>query len=131
MAKTRTAADIMSTVLVTTTAETRLTDAIALILRANVSVLPVVNEDGMLLGILSEYDMMNLAFSGEAARTRVGEVMSHNVVTVAPGDSLESIVNTCLSRRMHRVPVVRDGALVGIISRRDILREVLEIYREG
>ncbi len=131
MARSRTAADFMSTVLVTTTPDARITDAIALILRANVSMLPVVDETGTLLGIITEYDMMNLAFSGEAERTIVGEVMSRNVVTVSPEDGLETIVNTCLTRRMHRLPVAKDGALVGVISRRDILREVLAIYREG
>lgn len=128
--KQRSAADIMSRVMVTTTPDVLLTDVIELILRYNVSCLPVVDDTYALLGIVSEYDVMNFAFSGEADRTTVGESMSRNIVTVAPADDLETVINLCLSRRMHRIPVVEGQTLVGIISRRDILREALDMYRE-
>ncbi len=80
--------------------------------------------------MITEYDIMNSALSGEAHNTFVRESMTTNVITFAPDDSLEMIVNTCVSKRLHRAPVVDHGRLVGIISRRDILREMLSIYQK-
>jgi CBS domain-containing protein len=125
----RTAADFMSTVLVTAAAEMRITQVIELMLNHKVSSLPVVDAEMNLQGIITEYDVMNLAFSGEAARTQVGEVMARNVVTFALTDDLETVANTCLQRRIHRGPVVQEGKVVGVISRRDILGEILSMYR--
>jgi CBS domain-containing protein len=128
--KTKTAAELMSKVLVTTTAEAKITEAIDLMLHYNVSCLPVIDAENNLLGIITEYDLMNFALSGEADRTLVGEAMARNVISIALTDNLETIVNTCTTRRLHRAPVVEKGKLVGIISRRDLLREMLAIYKQ-
>jgi CBS domain-containing protein len=125
----RTAADFMSTVMVTASEDMPITQIIELMLEHKVSSLPVVDSEMFLQGIITEYDVMNLAFSGEAARTQVGEVMARNVVTFALTDDLETVANTCLQRRIHRGPVVQEGKVVGIISRRDILREILAVYQ--
>jgi CBS domain-containing protein len=74
--KERKAADIMTTPVVTVTKDTVLTDAIRLLLRWHISGMPVVDERGKLIGILSEHDIMNFAFSGDAADTKVEEAMS-------------------------------------------------------
>jgi len=129
MQKKRFAAEIMSRRVITTSEDVLLTDVIEQLLRYNVSCLPVVDNEGTLLGVITEYDVMNFALSGEANRTTVGESMSRNLMTFAPTDDLETIVNTCTTKRLHRAPVVENGKLVGIISRRDILREMLAIYR--
>jgi len=129
MSRIRTAADIMSRNVVTATKDLVLTQVIELLLEHNVSCLPVVDDEGTLLGVITEYDLINFALSGEADRTTVGESMSTNLMTFAPDDDLETIVNTCVTRRLHRAPVVESGKLVGIISRRDILREMLTIYQ--
>ncbi len=128
--KIKTVAEIMTKVLVTARPEMRLTEVIKLILEHNVSAIPVVDAQQDLAGIITEYDIMNLAFSGNAAETTVGEVMVREVVTVAPDDNLESLVNFCAKRRMHRVPVVAGKKIVGIVSRRDILREMDRIYSQ-
>jgi CBS domain-containing protein len=124
----RTAAEFMSTTVITVTDHLRITDVISRMLEHNVSCLPVVNADALLIGIITEYDVLNLAYSGEADRTTVGEVMTRDVITFQPGDDLATVVNACLERRIHRAPVVKDGKMLGIISRRDILREMLKEY---
>ena len=130
MQKKRFAAEIMSRKVITTREDVLLTDVIEQLLRYNVSCLPVVDDEGVLHGVITEYDVINFALSGEASRTTVGESMSRKPMTFAPTDDLETIVNTCTTMRLHRAPVVEDGKLVGIISRRDILREMLAIYRQ-
>lgn len=129
MKKSKTAADIMSKSLVTTTGSVMLTDALELMLRYNISCLPVVDDSYNLIGLMTTYDIINFALSGEAHRTSVSESMTKKIISLASTDDLESIVNTILNNRLHRAPVVEDGKLVGIVSRRDILREMLKIYQ--
>jgi CBS domain-containing protein len=115
---------------VTISPELKLTEAIKLILRHNVSILPVVDARAELIGLITEYDIMNIAFSGNAAETKVAEVMTREVVTFTPDTDIEILVNFCAKRRMHRVPIVDGKSVVGIVSRRDILREMDQIYSQ-
>jgi CBS domain-containing protein len=58
---------------------------------------------------------------------RVKDVMVHALLEVAPGDSLEAVAACMVRRRIHRLPVVADGALVGIVSSLDLVR----LFAEG
>lgn len=106
----------------------RLTDVIDLLLRWSISGLPVVNQEGGLVGIITEHDVMNFAFDGQAADATVGEAMSKDVLSFPPEVDVETLVNTYVSKRIRRVPIVKDGKVVGIVSRRDILREMQRMY---
>ena len=128
--KTTKVSDIMTRNVVTINPEMKLTEAIKLILRHDVSILPVVDAQQDLVGIITEYDIMNLAFSGNAAETIAAEVMSRDVVTFTPDTDIETLVNFCAKRRMHRVPIIAGKKVVGIVSRRDILREMDRIYSQ-
>ena len=126
--KTRKASDFMTKTVVTAREDMILTDVMQTLLRHSIGCLPVVDEHQGLVGIITEYDIMNTAVSGEADRTRVGEAMHREVFTFTPDTDLETIVNTCLTKRIHRAPIMQDGKLVGIVSRRDIMREILAMY---
>jgi CBS domain-containing protein len=126
--KHKTAADVMTTAVVTVNPETLLTDAIELLLRHSISGLPVVDDANNLVGIISEHDIMNFAFSGDADTAKVGEAMTREVITFPPDSDLITLVNSCAAKRLRRTPIVENGKLVGIVSRRDILREMLEMY---
>jgi CBS domain-containing protein len=128
--KTRKVAEIMTRVVVTIKPDMRLTDAIKIMLKHNVSAVPVVDAQQDLIGIITEYDIMNFAFSGHAAETTVAEVMIRDVVTFTPDTDIETLVNFCAKRRMHRVPIVEGKKVVGMVSRRDILREIDRLYSE-
>ncbi len=128
MAFKRTARDIMTSTVVTAKEDMLVTDVMKLLLRWHISGVPVVDDDGMLLGIVTEHDVMNFAISGDAASTRASEVMTKQVETYALDTLVEEIVNNFAARRIRRVPVVEDGKVVGIISRRDIVREMDRIY---
>jgi CBS domain-containing protein len=126
--KIRCAADIMTSPVILAQEEMRLTEVIGLLLRWNISGLPVVNDAGKLVGIITEHDVMNFAFDGQAAEATVGEAMSKDVMSFPPGVDIETLVNTYVSKRIRRVPIVEDGKVVGIVSRRDILREMQRMY---
>jgi len=128
MVMKRTARDIMTATVIMAKEDMFVTDLMKLLLRWHISGLPVVDDDGMLLGIVTEHDVMNFALSGDAANTRASEVMTKQVETYSPDTLVVEIINHFAARRIRRVPVVEDGKVVGIISRRDIVREMDRIY---
>ena len=125
---TRKASDIMTHPVVTIAADTLLTDAIKMLLRHHISGLPVVDADGKLIGIITEFDIMNFALSGDAANTNVSEAMTRNVETISPETGIPTIVEIFSTRRVRRLPVVEDDKVMGIVSRRDLLRAMLFLY---
>ena len=60
---------------------------------------------------------------------RVTDMMTHNVVTVAPETSLAEVAKALEKHRIKRVPVVEDGKLVGIVSRADLVRTLADLYK--
>lgn len=125
---TRHASDIMTSPVITVHKDTKLTEVIDLLLRWNISSLPVVGDDQRLLGLVTEYDVMDFALDGHAAEATAGEAMSAEVVAFPPEANVDELVNCSVSKRIHRMPIVRDGKVVGMVSRRDILREMQRIY---
>jgi CBS domain-containing protein len=138
------AADVMTKDVVSAAPETPLADLIHLVLANRISAIPVL-ERGRIVGIVSEGDLVRRAETGteirrphwlemltsgtrlaaDYARThgrRADEVMTRDVVTVTETTPLADIVQLFATRRIRRVPVIRDGRLVGIVSRRDLLR---------
>ncbi len=126
--KTTKAADIMTATVLTVKKDMMLTDVIALLLRWHISGLPVVDDDDNLIGIVSEIDLVNLAFDGNARDTTVEEVMTTSVVSFGPNALLAEMASCFSKQRLRRVPIVGNGKVVGIVSRRDILREMLRRY---
>jgi CBS domain-containing protein len=126
--KDRKVSDIMTTTVITARPDMRLTDAIKLLLRWHISGLPVVDSGGTLIGVLTEHDVLNFAFSGDAADTLVAEAMQKKVTTCKPETPVEEVANCFATHRIRRVPVVKGGKVIGIVSRRDILREMNRIY---
>lgn len=89
----------------------------------------VVSEDGRrLLGIISERDVvLGLAEHGPASlRMRVEDLMTRDVVTCTPDDTVKQLMATMTRRRIRHLPVVVDGRLRGIVSIGDIVKHRLE-----
>jgi len=122
------ARDIMTRPVITAREDMRLTEVMRLLLRWHVSGLPVVDENERVVGIISEHDLVNLALDGNAEDTTVGEVMTREVTWFPPEAPIADIASCFSARRLRRVPIVERGRLVGIVSRRDILRELLRRY---
>jgi len=128
--KTLRARDFMTPHLVTLTPAMELLDAIHLLVEKQVSGAPVVDAQGNLVGILTERDclarVLVATYHSEAAG-RVAEVMTHNIETVDADMSLIDIVQSFVDSKYRRYPVTHNNRLVGIISRRDALRAMIEL----
>jgi CBS domain-containing protein len=124
----KTARDIMTSTVITAREDMLVTDVIKLLLRWHISGLPIVDDDDKLVGIITEHDVVNFALSGQAADTVASEVMTKKVVTYSPDTLAVEIINYFAARRIRRVPVMEGSKVVGIISRRDIVRYMDQMY---
>ena len=127
--KIKRAVDIMTTNVITAKKNMVLTDVIALLLRWHISAMPVVDDDDRIVGIVSEIDLVNLTFDGNARDTTVEEIMVTDIVSFSPDTHLADLVHSFSIRHLRRVPIIDKGKVVGIESRRDILREMLSRYK--
>ncbi len=116
--------EYMARRLLTFTPETKVFDALQMLLKKNYSGAPVVDEAGNLVGVLSEADLMRVAIQGsyhEDTSGLVGDFMNEKVVTISPDLDLYSVAEMFIKFHYKRFPVVSAGKLVGMISRRDVL----------
>lgn len=115
-------------------ATTSIKAAVAMMLKEGVIGAPVIDENKQLIGYLSEQDcvkdMLNDAFYSEEPGP-VSSVMQTSVVSVTPETSIVEIAQTIMTNRPKNYPVVKDGKLVGLISRSDVLRALLEHEENG
>ncbi|KKO18833.1 MAG: histidine kinase [Candidatus Brocadia sp.] len=89
--------------------------------------LPVVDDKGKVLGIVSEFDLLKAIRSGKALeQVTAGEIMSKNPICVNEDTAVDQIIDLMTKYNIIRVPVTRNDTLVGVISRCDILNSVVE-----
>jgi CBS domain-containing protein len=139
------AQDIMTREVATVRPETSVREIAALLMEKNISGVPVVSDDGAIVGIVSEGDLLHRAevgterkhkwwfriFADSDAAAReyakahglsARDMMSRYVISVRDDADLRDVADILDRHRIKRVPVLRDGRLVGIISRRDLVR---------
>jgi len=122
------ARDVMSRNVVSVRPDMPARAAAALLVVHGFTSVPVVTAEGVLRGIVTEADLMrgqplpDLEHADTTPDTTAGEAMTPNPRTMRPIDDLSGIVAVMLDDGLRSVPIVEDGRLVGIISRRDILR---------
>jgi len=144
------AIDVMVRDVVAVRPDTDVADAIKLLAEHDVSALPVLNKDGNLVGVLSEADLIHRAEIGtekhrpwwleavtgastlakEFAKShgkKVREVMSDGVISVTEETPLSEIAALFERKRIKRVPVVKDGKLVGIVSRSNLIQALASV----
>ena len=125
----RTVADVMATGLVTFAPDMNIHEAIQTLLDKRISGAPVVDETGHLVGVLSKKDCLKIVFSSRYHDDWGGPVrdyMSAPVETLDADLDIVSAAQTFLDSHFRRFPVLRDGRLVGQISRYDILKALSE-----
>lgn len=98
-----------------------------------VGAMVILNEAGGVIGVISERDIVrNVARIGAAAlKCSVGEVMTRNVVTARPRESLETAMDRMTDRRIRHLPVVEGGRLLGVVSIGDLVKwRIAEAHAE-
>ncbi|MBV9532009.1 MAG: CBS domain-containing protein [Bradyrhizobium sp.] len=144
---------IMTKPVITVTPETTIVEAANIMLQKHISGLPVVDDGGELVGIVSEGDFIRRSEIGTQRRRarwlsfilgpgrsasdfvqehgrRVSEVMTKKPLTIAEDTALSEIVDLMERKNVKRLPVVRDGKLVGIVSRANLLQAVASLARD-
>ncbi len=122
--------DILKTKAITQTYNvqpgTKVLDAIKLMAEKGVGAL-VVLENGKLVGIVSERDYARKVVLMERSShtAEVREIMSPNVITVTPGESIEHCMEVMTEKRLRHLPVLEGDELVGMISIGDIVKNII------
>jgi CBS domain-containing protein len=96
--------------------------AIELLLENNISGAPVIDAQGRLCGIISQFQLLEVMYDPQIRKGRVKDFMTRDVLTIEEEAMLGTAVNLMVVHRIRRLPVVRKGAVVGVISRSDLLR---------
>ena len=147
------AMDVMTTAVVTVSPDSTVQDLAKLMSDRGISGVPVV-ENGRLVGVVSEGDLLHRAETGTERRTArrrwrwfdpgldeardyiraharaVRDIMTREVISVDELTDLAEVATLMETKRIKRVPVLRDGMLVGILSRANLVRAVAAIDRE-
>ena len=103
-----------------------LREALCNLIENKVGSLLVKDPSGALSGIITERDLMREVYEEcELDNKKVGEVMTRKIVTAAPEDDIEHIMNEMTEGRFRHLPVVKDEKLVGIVSIGDVVKAQL------
>lgn len=120
--KTLTVGQLMQDAVTQCTARTDAATIAHLMTHRNYGSVPVVDEEGTLIGIVTEYDLLQAMIDGRDLRKIVAtEIMSAHPLTVTEDQMLAQVADLFQDRYVTRVPVVRNKKLVGILARRDLL----------
>ena len=147
-----TAKEIMTTEVITVSPDTDIAHAAELLLETGFNGIPVVDEDGKLVGIICQSDLIAQQKSlpipsiftlldglipltspkhlekavKKISATRVEDAMTQKPVTIGPETSLEALAGLMVDKNFHTLPVVDDaGKLVGVVGKEDVLRTIL------
>ena len=146
------AKSVMTTDIVTASRDTTVAEAARRMLKHRVTALPVVDADNRPLGLVSEGDVMRhfgaqfqnkraqwlrMLAEGETLapefladirlnQARVGQIMHTAIISAGEDASLAELADLMLKHGIKRVPILRDNVLVGIVSRADVVRAVVE-----
>lgn len=101
-------------------------EALQVLAERNIGVVPVV-EDGRLVGIFSERDYARrvVLYGRNSRDTQIAEVMTANVQTASPDDTIQQCMQVVVNGGFRHLPVVEEGSLVGVISSTDLLAEMI------
>ena len=145
--------DVMTRNVISVGADEPVVKAARMMLQNRISGLPVVDAKGELVGMVTEGDFLRRGEIGtqrrrpkwlefligpgrlaeeyvHASARKIEEVMTRDPVTVTEDDMLETVVELMEHRRIKRLPVVRDGKMIGIISRANLMHALVSLARE-
>ena len=121
-----TAEDIMTKKVITVRRNTPVREALQLMLVNKISGMPVVKDDMTLVGIVTEKDLLRLLHGPQGTKGKmVEEFMTQPAVYFEADESIDEICDCLNDVTFRRVPVTKEGKVVGIVSRPDVIRCIL------
>ena len=116
--------DLMNSAVVSITPEESAALAARLLSRHDLGSLPVCGQNGRLVGIVTDRDIITrcVAAGEDPSRVPVQDIMSRAPVTIAPGDDIHAAARQMAARQVRRLPVVEGGKVVGMVSLGDLAR---------
>jgi CBS domain-containing protein len=129
------ARDLMTPFVTTVRAETPLRLVAAQLVKRSISAVPVTDDQGKILGIVSEHDIIARCVPQDSGSVVVGDyenkvaadIMTTPALTVEEHTPVSKIVSLIEKHRVKHLPVVREGTVIGIVSRMDLLRGTLNL----
>ncbi len=127
------AKDIMKKDVITVKRNTPIQEAIKILVDNKITGLPVVNDDMTLVGIISEKDILRILANMDLlmvlddikkSDVTVEDFMTKDVVAFEQYDTLSDVCDCLIKKNFRRVPILSDGEVVGIISRRDLVKYI-------
>lgn len=138
------AKDIMTTRVICIHKDTPVLEAIDLMVTNSITGIPVVKEDSILVGIISEQDVLRLFILCSSTATEngfhtyedeknkpVSEFMTQPAIHFDENECVEDICTCMMQNSIRRVPVTSNSRIVGLISRSDILKQILSHYQRN
>jgi CBS domain-containing protein len=117
--------DIMNRKVVGIRPEATLAEAVAILTQQHIGGAPVVTSDGKVIGVISELALIDVVFDSDAKDALVSDYMTPEVHTAHPDDPLSRPAQLFALYSFRRLPVVENGKLVGIVTRRDLMNFAL------
>ena len=129
-----TASDYMTTNVITFKADQEIVDVTEKILQKKISGAPVVNNNGEIIGIITEKDCLRVIYDEKyhnlfPNQGKVTNYMSKKVITVDYNIKIHELASPFMNSNFRRYPVLRNGKMVGVISRRDVLKACKKIKK--
>jgi CBS domain-containing protein len=101
-------------------------EAIRTLLEHKISGAPVIDKEGKLVGIISQFQLLEVLYDPQIRTQRIQQFMTKEVLTLEDTALLGTAANLFVLHRIHRIPVLCSGRVVGVISRSDLLKYFLE-----
>ena len=147
----RTAQDIMTQEVLTISPEADVTEAVKTLLEKGINGLPVVDDQGRVIGIICQSDLVRMQkslplpslftlFDGflplsssalleteikRIAASKVGDAMTAKVVTIPPDMTIDQIAALMVDKKFHTLPVTDNGRLVGVVGKKDVIKTIV------
>jgi CBS domain-containing protein len=122
---------IMTADVVTVGKNTPISEVTELLMKNNITGMPVVEEDMTLVGVVTEKDVLRLFYaSGDAQNRTVSDFMTTPAIYFDENENLRDVCNCLMDNFFRRVPVTSHGKVIGIVSRRDMLAYMSEVEHD-
>lgn len=114
---------------ITVNAGEKIREALRIMVERRINSMPVMNDEGKVVGMLSERDILKVVDSAPASLDRilVREAMSKDVLFCVPGDDLDYVMNVMTKNHIRHMPIMSGQALSGIVTIRDVLKGLMHV----